>query len=342
MFFYSIAAASSTVHCITLCFIFSQCEGDLKCFQRDGLTPVPGCDGTGLSSHDYCYMADAAGLILHYPVEDCAGSSATDSLWCYDMTHHLVDPSGWSLPTTTDHYVRLGVDFETCGVLCERLANYASNVDNPYRGVDVDMNWNRCYCLFDDQPTCPQFLPSSCSAYPGDGSGPVSHSRGDPETYPYPVVRTQKPTQLWDGTVSADSGVCVFIAGHQRSVFGGSLLTSLGWIYLGEPAGFGYPNQLSLYCQYNVASAELPPFHDFTVGNPDATWGIHHGFCTFGDMYGVPFVSNSAELAYDPVEIPFIDPSSNSQAIPLEDFGATPAGEHLPLSRCQGDCDRDR
>ncbi|EJK45080.1 hypothetical protein THAOC_36325 [Thalassiosira oceanica] len=39
-------------------------------------------------------------------------------------------------------------------------------------------------------------------------------------------------------------------------------------------------------------------------------------------MHGVPFVSNSAELAYDPVEIPFVDVSSISQAIPLEDFGA--------------------
>jgi hypothetical protein len=42
-----------------------KCEGDcdrdyhcapgLKCFQRDGDEPVPGCDGTGLISHDYCY-----------------------------------------------------------------------------------------------------------------------------------------------------------------------------------------------------------------------------------------------------------------------------------------------
>ena len=77
--------------------------------------------------------------------------------------------------------------------------------------------------------------------------------------------------------------------------------------------------------------------HDSCAHNP-----LTIPFFVSGNMYGVPFVSNSAELAYDPVEIPFVDVSSNSQAIPLEDFGATPAGEHLPLSRCQGDCDRDR
>ncbi|EJK43878.1 hypothetical protein THAOC_37635 [Thalassiosira oceanica] len=200
------------------------------------------------------------------------------------MTYHLDNPSGWSLPIRTDYYTRLGVDFETCSDLCERLANHVSNVDNPYRGVDVDMNWNRCYCLFDDQPTCPQFLPSSCSAYPGDGSGPVSHSRGDPGTLPYPVVRTSSgPTEPWDGTVSTDSGVCIFIAGHQLGLgIGlpnwGPYLESLGWNYEGFPADFGYPNgqatvPLALYCQHNVASAELPPF-------PDESWGIHHGFCT--------------------------------------------------------------
>ena len=244
-------------------------------------------------------MADAAGLILEYPVvEDCAGSStdSTEELPCgYNLTYHLTNTNGKSLPSRTENYVRLGVDFETCSDLCERLANYVSNVDNPYRGVDVDMNWNRCYCLFDDQPTCPQFLtvaepaegdvpldghPSSCSAYSGEGSGPVSHSRGDPGTYPYPVIRTSSgPTQLWDGTVSADSGVCVFIASHQEGHWG-SDLTSLDWIEVGQRNGFGYPNPLTLYCQYNVSSAELPAFHNFTLGNPQATWGIHHGFCT--------------------------------------------------------------
>ena len=42
-----------------------ECEGDcdqdddcasgLKCFQRSGLTPVPGCLGSGVRDIDYCY-----------------------------------------------------------------------------------------------------------------------------------------------------------------------------------------------------------------------------------------------------------------------------------------------
>ncbi|EJK46265.1 hypothetical protein THAOC_35075 [Thalassiosira oceanica] len=165
----------------------------------------------------------------------------------------------------------------------------------------------------------------------GQGQSPIQEETQAPT----PIQSLQPllgPAQLWDGTVSSDSGVCVFIAGHQRGYWGADL-ESLGWNYEGFPADFGYPNgqatvPLALYCQNNVASAVLPPF-------PDESWGIHHGFCTFGNMHGVPFVSNSAELAYDPVEIPFVDVSSISQAIPLEDFGATPAGEHLP--QCEGD-----
>ncbi|EJK60125.1 hypothetical protein THAOC_19581, partial [Thalassiosira oceanica] len=224
---------------------------------------------------------DTAGQILHYPLQDCAGSSAEDS-FCYDMTHHLNNDSGSSQPFLTDHYTRLGADFDSCSVLCERLADYVSNVDNPYRGVDVDMNSNRCYCLFDARPTCPQFPLASCFPWEGadDGAGPVSHLRGEPGTYPFPVIGTSSDLErLWDGTVSADSGVCVFIAGHQRGQWGPDL-ESLGWIDEGFPDGFGYPDQLALYCQYNVASARLPPFHDFTIDNPDATWGIRHGLCT--------------------------------------------------------------
>jgi hypothetical protein len=33
----------------------SECQGDLQCFQRSGLTPVPGCTGDGSDSKDYCY-----------------------------------------------------------------------------------------------------------------------------------------------------------------------------------------------------------------------------------------------------------------------------------------------
>ena len=32
----------------------SDCDWGLKCFQRDGYTPVPGCKGTGKNNWDYC------------------------------------------------------------------------------------------------------------------------------------------------------------------------------------------------------------------------------------------------------------------------------------------------
>jgi hypothetical protein len=33
----------------------AQCEGNLKCMQRNGNEPVPGCSGTARSTRDYCY-----------------------------------------------------------------------------------------------------------------------------------------------------------------------------------------------------------------------------------------------------------------------------------------------
>ena len=31
------------------------CEGDLRCFQRDGYSSVPGCYGSGTKNWDYCF-----------------------------------------------------------------------------------------------------------------------------------------------------------------------------------------------------------------------------------------------------------------------------------------------
>lgn len=33
----------------------SECEDGLVCFQRDGLSPVPGCIGEGRYGYDYCF-----------------------------------------------------------------------------------------------------------------------------------------------------------------------------------------------------------------------------------------------------------------------------------------------
>ena len=40
----------------------SDCEGALKCFQRDGDTNVPGCSGDGTSDWDYCYLPEITGF----------------------------------------------------------------------------------------------------------------------------------------------------------------------------------------------------------------------------------------------------------------------------------------
>merc|ERR1719326_2754410 len=41
--------------CIGECDNDGQCKAGLKCFQRNGFTPVPGCSGKGEKSWDYCY-----------------------------------------------------------------------------------------------------------------------------------------------------------------------------------------------------------------------------------------------------------------------------------------------
>lgn len=115
-------------------------------------------------------------IINHYPVNSC-----TEEFQC-DYSHLAAG----QISDYPPHHAKVGMDFYTCSNLCERLANHIGNIANPYRGVDVDGNWNRCYCLFDNQPACPDDV--TCSAYPGDGSGPVSSSRGGPGTHPYPVT----------------------------------------------------------------------------------------------------------------------------------------------------------
>ena len=42
----------------SLCFC-SDCSGDLRCYQRHGYDPIPGCVGEGTEGWDYCYdLAD--------------------------------------------------------------------------------------------------------------------------------------------------------------------------------------------------------------------------------------------------------------------------------------------
>jgi hypothetical protein len=53
-----------------------ECAGNLKCFQRDGRQPVPGCEGLGNTGSDYCYaeieyVGNNGGA--GFPLGDCEG-----------------------------------------------------------------------------------------------------------------------------------------------------------------------------------------------------------------------------------------------------------------------------
>ncbi|EJK59261.1 hypothetical protein THAOC_20542, partial [Thalassiosira oceanica] len=134
---------------------------------------------------------------------------------------------------------------------------------------------NLCHCLFDTPPICPEDLPAC--------------------------------------RVAASDGICIFFSSDQQDEWGPSL-ESHDWIYQGLPAGFGYPNQLALYCQYetgaNAADIQLPPFHDFS----DDALGIHHGICTFGNVQADP-TSPDSSLTYDRVVL--------SSSAPTQMWGET-------------------
>merc|ERR1712176_161365 len=51
----NIANAKNLAKCWGECDRDSHCKKDLKCFQRNGRQPIPGCKGLGVSTWDYCY-----------------------------------------------------------------------------------------------------------------------------------------------------------------------------------------------------------------------------------------------------------------------------------------------
>ena len=65
----------------------SDCDTDmgLQCFERSELEPVPGCEGTGISGHNYCYMPDIPFVdegdtpTNYYPLSRCQGDCDNDS-----------------------------------------------------------------------------------------------------------------------------------------------------------------------------------------------------------------------------------------------------------------------
>ncbi len=66
------------------------CAGGTVCFQREGLTPVPGCSGTGIKDHDYCIYPElqSIGIDPTQKLQVCQGdcdkdSECADGLVCF-------------------------------------------------------------------------------------------------------------------------------------------------------------------------------------------------------------------------------------------------------------------
>ena len=71
-------------------FVYFVCitQWGLNCFKRDGTEAVPGCDGTGVSGKDYCYVPPSGTLVLMgdedepasaFPLGECEGDCDDDS-----------------------------------------------------------------------------------------------------------------------------------------------------------------------------------------------------------------------------------------------------------------------
>merc|ERR1711881_383828 len=109
------AKAKNLKACIGECDADSQCAKGLKCFQRTGTQPVPGCTGKGTSGWDYCYKPkpkpkpalggknDAKAKNLKACIGECdADSQCAKGLKCFQRTGTQAVPgctgkgtSGW-------------------------------------------------------------------------------------------------------------------------------------------------------------------------------------------------------------------------------------------------------
>ena len=68
------------------CDADSDCGKGLKCFQRDGFTPVPGCKGKGINSWDYCYKPGSSWLSEEVAKETVAEEAAPGHSEALDLT----------------------------------------------------------------------------------------------------------------------------------------------------------------------------------------------------------------------------------------------------------------
>ncbi|EJK48238.1 hypothetical protein THAOC_32983, partial [Thalassiosira oceanica] len=176
-------------------------------------------------------------------------------------------------------------------------------------------------CTESDHVTLPS-ITSSDEVYGlcTSGSPGVSASSSDSITYTaVSIARLYGALPImWDDSidggiyqVGGSQGICIFFAQTQQGEWASSL-TSFGWIDRGHPAGFGHPNQLALYCLYELDAAadiQLPAFSGFGDIQlpPFSSLGIHHGLCTFGNVEADPSSSDST-LTYERVVISSNEP----------------------------------
>jgi len=99
------------------CDTDEHCKGNLKCFERDGYTSIPGCDGLGDEKFDYCYDPDALGLphlqkLSDHPTVklslcwgDCdSDNECRDGLVCYHRDDTSTVPGCAGVGTTNTDY----------------------------------------------------------------------------------------------------------------------------------------------------------------------------------------------------------------------------------------------
>ena len=82
------STAFPLAECSGDCDVDTDCFGNMKCFQRNGTTPVPGCSGTGTPDVDYCYRpagnstlaytGDNLAPVRAFPLENCEGDCDND------------------------------------------------------------------------------------------------------------------------------------------------------------------------------------------------------------------------------------------------------------------------
>ena len=290
--------------------------------------------------------------------------SRCSARYCYDLELHY-NHQGRSRPAEGQYYPHASVNFgfEQCRSRCERVA--LANEGNQYLGLDLtpgtteeSLGENLCYCLFETQPICPDDLPNCRATSPADASGldsavcVMTVERGGAGAA---IVASWRQSLVDDGFIlQEDLGSGLYIQ-----------------INAGEADGIIY--QLSMHCKTDTFDVTLPAI----PAGDERT--LELGLCVYGSsvhtaaatISGNPFTAIRSSNVADPqlmyADNPYWElkgfegtPCNNGGIFlqaptaytvegevvsvmlnQLQNFGATPAEEHLPLSRCQGDCDAD-